>query len=98
MLFIEPACQPYADKINQVLAHHLPYEFHGYPTNFTAPNPHDNGVQLLQHITERAGEPHTSRCTQFMSSLLTTWALNLSSRSNPPIGSAFRNFATFYAQ
>ena len=51
MLFIAAACQPYAEEITLVLAHHLPYEFHGYPTNFTAPNPHDNGVQLLQHIT-----------------------------------------------
>ena len=51
MLFIEAVCQPDAEQIDQMLASHLPYEFHGYPTNFTAPNPQDNGVQLLQPIT-----------------------------------------------
>ncbi len=38
-------------QIDQVLANHLSYEFHGYPTDFTAPDPHDSGVQLLQLVT-----------------------------------------------
>jgi hypothetical protein len=39
-----------AQAIQNVLAHHLPYQFRGYPTNFTQPDPDDNGTQLLQAI------------------------------------------------
>ena len=31
-----------AAAIHQMLANHLPHEFHGYPTNFSAPDPADN--------------------------------------------------------
>jgi len=49
MLFLhEEDQQRYASAIRHTLAHHLPYEFRGYPTNFTEPNPDDNDVQLLQ--------------------------------------------------
>ena len=41
-----------APAINEMLAHNLPYEFHGFPTNFTPPNPDDNGTQLTQAIEE----------------------------------------------
>ena len=40
-----------AAAIHQMLANHLPHEFHGYPTNFSAPDPADNGTQQLQAIT-----------------------------------------------
>ena len=33
-----------------MLADRLPYRFRGYPTNFTAPNPDDSGVQLLEAV------------------------------------------------
>src|SRR5262245_59065138 len=51
MLFIEAENQPEA-QIIQILSQKLPYEFHGYPTNSTPPDPEDNGTQLLQPITE----------------------------------------------
>ncbi|MCX6033239.1 MAG: DUF4037 domain-containing protein [Chloroflexi bacterium] len=34
--------------IHETLRHRLPHRCGGYPTNFSAPNPDDNGVQLLQ--------------------------------------------------
>jgi Domain of unknown function (DUF4037) len=53
MLFLsEEACRRCSEKIHQTLACHLPLEFQGYPTHFTPPNPHDNGVQLLQPIAQ----------------------------------------------
>ena len=52
MLFIEEESQPEAEQIIQILSQKLPYEFHGYPTNFTPPDPNDNGTQLLQPVTE----------------------------------------------
>lgn len=51
MLFVEEESQPVAEQITQALAQSLPYEFHGYPTNFTPPDPDDNGTQLLQPVT-----------------------------------------------
>lgn len=38
------------DAIRQMLADRLPYRFRGYPTSFTAPNPDDKGVQLLEAV------------------------------------------------
>ena len=53
MLFLsEQDHQHYSEQIQHVLAEHLPYEFRGYPTNFTEPNPNDDGVQLLRPITQ----------------------------------------------
>lgn len=40
----------YAAAIHESLRHHLPYSFYGYPTNFTEPNPNDNGTQLLEAV------------------------------------------------
>lgn len=51
MLFVEEESCQYSGEINQVLAHNLPYEFQGYPTNFTEPDPDDAGTQLLQPVT-----------------------------------------------
>jgi hypothetical protein len=50
-LFLEEENPGLAKQIHQVLAENLPYEFMGYPTNFTQPDPHDQGVQLLQQAT-----------------------------------------------
>lgn len=36
--------------LHETLAHKLPHIFHGYSTNFTLPNPDDNGTQLLEAI------------------------------------------------
>jgi hypothetical protein len=44
--------QGYAETLHQHLAHHLPYEFKGYTTNFSPPDPNDNGTQSLETITE----------------------------------------------
>jgi hypothetical protein len=38
--------------IQQVMADHLPVSFMGYPTNFSPPNPQDNGVRLLQGVSQ----------------------------------------------
>ncbi len=37
-------------SIIQALAEHLPLSFMGFPTNFTPPNPADDGTQLLQPL------------------------------------------------
>jgi hypothetical protein len=50
MLFVEEARQQYLEQIIQVLAQNLPYEFQGYPTNYTRPDPNDHGTQLLQKV------------------------------------------------
>jgi hypothetical protein len=41
-----------APAIREALANELPYEFEGYPTSFTPPDPGDHGTQLLQPVTE----------------------------------------------
>lgn len=51
MLFVAEADLAHAEPIKQVLAEHLPYDFRGYPTNFSEPDPNDNGTQLPQPIT-----------------------------------------------
>lgn len=40
----------YAEPIHDTLRHHLPRTFYGYSTNFTEPDPDDNGTQLLKAI------------------------------------------------
>jgi len=51
MLFLpDESQQRYAEAIQEVLRHRLPYEFEGYPTNFTEPDPKDNGTQLLRAV------------------------------------------------
>lgn len=39
--------------IIDTLGNELPFEFRGYSTHFSSPNPDDNGVQLLQPTTSR---------------------------------------------
>jgi len=51
LLFLEEESQQYSEPIIQVLAQNLPYEFHGYPANFSSPDPNDNGVQWLEPLT-----------------------------------------------
>ncbi len=41
-----------AQAVRFMLAHSLPHVFAGYPTNFSAPDPNDNGVQLLTPIED----------------------------------------------
>jgi hypothetical protein len=53
MLFLsEEEHQRYAETLHHHLARQLPYEFKGYPTNFSPPDPDDNGTQILETITE----------------------------------------------
>jgi hypothetical protein len=53
MLFLSPDDRAqHAEAIRAVMAANLPYTFHGYPTNFSAPNPDDNGTQLLHAIEQ----------------------------------------------
>ena len=42
----------HAQAIDKMLAHNLPYEFRGFPTNFTPPDPNDNGTQRTQAVEE----------------------------------------------
>jgi hypothetical protein len=50
MLFLkERDHAAYAGAISEMLRHKLPYEFRGYPTGFSDPDPNDSGVQHLQH-------------------------------------------------
>lgn len=39
-----------ADAIHDILAERLPYTFRGYSTNFSEPDPNDNGVQHLDIV------------------------------------------------
>ncbi len=49
MLFLREADHArYHEALRQSLSDQLPRTFHGYPTNFTPPNPEDSGTQLLQ--------------------------------------------------
>jgi len=41
----------HADRIRQTLAEELPHECRGYPTNYTEPDPSDQGVQHMKPIT-----------------------------------------------
>ena len=41
----------YSEQIKLLLSNHLPGEFRGYPTNFSSPDPDENGTQLLQPVT-----------------------------------------------
>jgi hypothetical protein len=36
------------ERLIEAFRRQLPHQFYGYPTNFGAPNPDDNGVQLLE--------------------------------------------------
>jgi hypothetical protein len=49
MLFLSPDdFVTKKDAIWEVLSHQLPREYLGYPTNFSPPDPNDNGVQQLR--------------------------------------------------
>lgn len=51
MLFLdENDHSQYAVAIHEIMANRLPYTFRGYSTNFTPPDPNDNGTQLLSVI------------------------------------------------
>ena len=51
MLFLTPADHAqHAAAIHELLRQRLPTSFRGYPTNFSTPDPTDNGVQLLVHV------------------------------------------------
>jgi hypothetical protein len=53
MIFLTPEdCYQYAAQIENAFATQLPYEFRGYPTNFSAPDPDDGGTQVLQLISD----------------------------------------------
>ena len=53
MLFLgEADRERWADAINVALRQQLPYTFLGYPTNFSPPDPTDNGVQLMRPIDQ----------------------------------------------
>ena len=53
MLFLtEDDHQRSRQEIDEVLRRELPVRFHGYSTSFSAPNPADNNVQLLQEIDQ----------------------------------------------
>jgi len=53
LLFLHPPdAARWAQTIHAALTRELPYEFEGYPTNFSAPDPNDNGVQHLERVTE----------------------------------------------
>ncbi|MCI0398358.1 MAG: DUF4037 domain-containing protein [Chloroflexi bacterium] len=51
-LFLDENDYDQAVKIHDTLAQYLPYEFRGYPTNFSPPDPEDNNTQLLRVIED----------------------------------------------
>jgi len=50
LLFVKNESQS-TGQIMQVLAQNLPYEFHGYPTNFSQPDLNDHGTQWMEPVT-----------------------------------------------
>lgn len=51
MLFLRPEDHArHAATLWAMLAHQLPLTFRGFPTNFSTPDPDDNGTQLLQPV------------------------------------------------
>ena len=53
MLFLHEADHAkVAGKLHERLAHNLPYEFLGYSTHFSEPDPNDNGVQHPERIQQ----------------------------------------------
>ena len=50
LLLREDDYETHAAVLRKALSEDLPYDFMGYPTNFTPPNPEDNGTQMLQPI------------------------------------------------
>lgn len=52
MLFLPEDDSHHAGDISEMLRHRLPRSFRGYSTNFTAPDPEDNGTQLLQAVEQ----------------------------------------------
>ena len=51
MLFLEPKDhRHYSIQIRQILAENLPYQFKGYSTNFSLPDPAGRGTQVLENI------------------------------------------------
>jgi hypothetical protein len=53
MLFVsEVDIAKYKSSVTQTLSERLPRRFRGFPTSYTAPNPDDNGVQLLDYREE----------------------------------------------
>jgi hypothetical protein len=62
MIFLaEPGYHQHRDAIRECLRWKLPHHFLGYPTNFSAPDPNDGGVQLLQ-ATESGLVNHRVEC------------------------------------
>jgi hypothetical protein len=54
MLFLDEAEHAQHEAaIHALLAEHLPFTFRGLPTNFSAPDPTDHGVQLLELVERR---------------------------------------------
>jgi hypothetical protein len=47
-----------SDAVRETLRQKLPHRIHGYPTSFTEPDPHDNGVQ---HLAESDAGPVNHR-------------------------------------
>lgn len=51
MIFLEEKdIAAHRDAIHDTLSRRLPYEFRGYPTNFSPPNPEDHNTRLLEKI------------------------------------------------
>lgn len=51
MLFVKEGDEQYIEQIIEALTQHLPYEFHGYATNWTKPDLNDK-VQVPELITD----------------------------------------------
>ena len=51
MLFLQPGeIVSKREPVRRVLSHELPVNFMGYPTNYSEPDPNDNGVQLMKPV------------------------------------------------
>ena len=52
LFLTEPDYEKYHIQIYEYLANNLPFEFRGYSTNFSRPDPEDNNNQLLERVSE----------------------------------------------
>lgn len=56
-LFLEEADLPLAEALMALFAQEFPLTYQGYPVNFSAPDPDDNGVRHMELIEQRPISP-----------------------------------------
>ncbi len=70
LLFLnEQECRQLGGRLHSTLADRLPPTFLGYPTNFSAPDPDDNGTQQMVAVDSGSSHQPQSHCSDAASIL-----------------------------